>query len=71
MYDEHLFTTGPSRLLGAYWLESADWPSPKPCCSFAPSPSRRSASGVRLTWAAFTVAAYALILTALALTATG
>ncbi|MEV7244656.1 hypothetical protein AB0N92_25900 [Streptomyces sp. NPDC093248] len=71
MYDEHPFTTGTSRLLGSYWLESPNWHRPKPCCSFAPPPQRRVVSGVRLARAALTVTAYALILTALALTATG
>ncbi|MEU1462693.1 hypothetical protein ABZ478_20625 [Streptomyces sp. NPDC005706] len=71
MYDEHLFTNGTSRLLGSYWLESPDWRPQKPCCSFTPPPQRRGVSGVRLARTALTVAAYALILTALALTATG
>lgn len=71
VYDEHPFTTGTSRLLGSYWLESPSWHRPKPCCSFAPPPQRRVVSGVRLARAALTVTAYALILTALALTATG
>ncbi len=71
VYDEHPFTTGTSRLLGSYWLEAPNWHRPKPCCSFAPPPQRRVVSGVRLARAALTVTAYALILTALALTATG
>lgn len=71
VYDEHLFTNGTSRLLGSYWLESPDWRPQKPCCSFTPPPQRRGVSGVRLARTALTVAAYALVLTALALTATG
>ncbi|MFG2265716.1 hypothetical protein [Streptomyces sp. NPDC048720] len=71
MYDEHLFTSGTSRLLGSYWLETPVRRSPKPCCSFAPPVPRRAPGGARLVRTVFTVAAYALIVTALALAATG
>ncbi|MFF4015006.1 hypothetical protein [Streptomyces sp. NPDC001843] len=68
--DDEPSTTCTVRLLGAYWLDSPDGYRPRPCCCFSPPPGRR-VRGARLARTALTVAAYALILTALALTATG
>ncbi|WP_333775548.1 hypothetical protein [Streptomyces sp. IBSBF 3136] len=64
--DASLPTT--TRLLGSYWLDSSYWHPSKPCCCFAPPPPRRVRGG-RLARTVLTVAAYGLILTALALTA--
>ncbi|WP_317447201.1 hypothetical protein [Streptomyces collinus] len=64
--DAPLPTT--ARLLGSYWLDSSYWHPSKPCCCFAPPPPRR-VRGRRLARTVLTVAAYGLILTALALTA--
>ncbi|MFF5029837.1 hypothetical protein ACWCPJ_37800 [Streptomyces collinus] len=66
--DAPLPTT--ARLLGSYWLNSDYWHPSKPCCCFAPPPPRRvRGRGGRLARTVLTVAAYGLILTALALTA--
>ncbi|MEU6772393.1 hypothetical protein [Streptomyces sp. NPDC046759] len=67
MDDEARFP-GHARLLGSYWLDSPDWHPPKACCCFAPPPRKR-VRGARMARTALTVAAYALILAALALTA--
>ncbi|MFE5399827.1 hypothetical protein ACFQ9Z_00205 [Streptomyces sp. NPDC056580] len=71
MHDEQASLTGTSRLLGSYWLETPDRPSQKPCCSFTPPARPRvngpRVNGLRLARTALTVAAYALIVTALAL----
>ncbi|MEV5803498.1 hypothetical protein [Streptomyces collinus] len=68
--DAPLPTT--ARLLGSYWLDSSYWHPSKPCCCFAPPPPPpppRRGRGGRLARTVLTVAAYGLILTALALTA--
>ncbi|MEU0009319.1 hypothetical protein ABZ079_35045 [Streptomyces sp. NPDC006314] len=63
-------SAGTARLLGSYWLDSSYWHTQRPCCCFAPPPQRR-VRGAYLARTALTVAAYVLVLTALALTAAG
>lgn len=69
VHDEHASLTGTSRLLGSYWLEVPARPSQQPCCSFTP-PARPRVNALRLARAALTVAAYALIVAALAVALT-